>query len=239
MLAVVQELAARYAQHRSLAGLALRLSAYGYAQLPGPDWGMDDTTIARFEHDARLQVPGEGPERFAARAAFLAAEPQRAAWLRWRADQLHRFYCRAQETWLRPGPAQLDFGRRRMAFRRGDRGRIAARAPRASNLVESLLNTGIYLRQYQADPRLVLLRPERIVPAQRLNAQAVDLEIGQLPDTDAAFAGLPQPGSLFFHPPQEVRIASFDEQSPFKSTYTWLVTHATPSGGAEPATLHP
>ena len=90
-----------------------------------------------------------------------AASP---AWLRWRADQLHRFYGRAQETLATARPAALGFGRRRMAFRRGDRSRIAAPLPRASNLVESLLNTGIYLRQYQADPRLVLLRPEQIVP---------------------------------------------------------------------------
>ncbi len=51
MLDVVRELVARYAQHPSFAGLAMQLSADGYAQLPGPDWGMDDATIARFERD--------------------------------------------------------------------------------------------------------------------------------------------------------------------------------------------
>ena len=57
MLAAVRELVRRYAGHASFRGLALRLSAYGYAQLPGPDWGMDDATIARFEHDTGVQVP--------------------------------------------------------------------------------------------------------------------------------------------------------------------------------------
>ena len=58
MLSAVRELVQRYAGHASFRGLALRLSAYGYAQLPGPDWGMDDATIARFEHDTGVQVPG-------------------------------------------------------------------------------------------------------------------------------------------------------------------------------------
>ena len=89
--------------------------------------------------------------------------------------------------------------------------------------------TGIDLRQYQQDPRLVLLRPERIVPCHRLNAQAVDLEIDQMPDADRLFGGAARPGSLFFHQPQEARIPSFDEQSPFRPSYTWLVAQATPS----------
>ena len=48
-------------RHPSFAGLALRLSADGYAQLPGPEWGMDDATIARFEHDTNLQRARRGP----------------------------------------------------------------------------------------------------------------------------------------------------------------------------------
>ena len=54
MLSAVRELVRRYAGHDSFRGLALRLSAYGYAQLPGPDWGMDDATIARFQHDTAV-----------------------------------------------------------------------------------------------------------------------------------------------------------------------------------------
>ena len=46
MLRVVRELAATYGRHPSFAGMALRLSPDGYAQLPGPQWGMDDATIS-------------------------------------------------------------------------------------------------------------------------------------------------------------------------------------------------
>ena len=73
MLGVLRELAVRCAQHPSFTGMAVRLSADGYAQLPGPDWGMDDATIARFERATKLRVPGVGPHRFARRAAFLAS----------------------------------------------------------------------------------------------------------------------------------------------------------------------
>ena len=61
----------------------------------GRAWGVDDATIARFERDTKLRVPGEGPGRFAERARFLAGEGRRE-WLDWRAAQLNRFYRRVQ-----------------------------------------------------------------------------------------------------------------------------------------------
>ncbi|NQT15053.1 MAG: family 10 glycosylhydrolase, partial [Planctomycetes bacterium] len=80
MLAAIREVAKRYGHHPSFAGLAIQLSAQGYAQLPGPNWGMDDVTIARFEQETQIRVPGEGPGRFAERAAFLASQCPRQ-WL--------------------------------------------------------------------------------------------------------------------------------------------------------------
>jgi hypothetical protein len=230
MLDVVQELTRRYAHHRSFAGLALRLSAYGYAQLPGPEWGMDDGTIARFEHDTRLKVPGAGPGRFAARAAFLNSDERRGAWLQWRADQVRRFYGRVRQVLAadRPG-ARLYLAGAEMLCGAEIQSELRPVLPPKNTLADSLLVAGIDPQQYQEDQGLVLLRPERIVPGTRLNAQAVDLEINQMPDADPYFRGLPCPGSLFFHPPQEVRIPSFDQKSPFKSTYTWLVTQSVPS----------
>ena len=230
MLGVVRELTRRYAHHRSFAGLALRLSAYGYAQLPGPQWGMDDGTIARFEHDARLRVPGEGPGRFAARAAFLTSDDHRGAWLQWRADQLHRFYDRVRQTLAadRPG-APLYLAGADMLCGAEIEAELRPVLPPNNTLADSLLQAGIDLRQYQDDPGLVLLRPERIVPGRRLNAQAVDLEINQMPDADAYFRSLPCPGSLFYHPPREIPLPSFAQKSPIRSLYAGLNTQSTPS----------
>ena len=50
--------------------------------------------------------------------------------------------------------------------------------------------------------------------------RAADLEMDQMADTDRYFQTLAVPGSLFYHPPRESRVASFDEQNPFKPSYT-------------------
>ena len=95
MLTVIRELGTRYAAHPSFGGLAMQLSAEGYAQLPGDNWGYDDRTIARFEKEAKTKVPGDGETRFATRAKHLAG-PARAAWLSWRADVVADFHRRVE-----------------------------------------------------------------------------------------------------------------------------------------------
>ena len=49
-------------------------------------------------------------------------------------------------------------------------------------------------------------------------------------DVDRYFQTGGTPGSLFFHQPREVHIESFDQKSPFKPSYTWLVSQPVPSG---------
>ena len=58
VLNVVDELTERYGHHAALAGLAVQLSADGYGQLPGLEWGFDDATVAAFERDGRA-IGGE------------------------------------------------------------------------------------------------------------------------------------------------------------------------------------
>jgi len=232
MLGVLRELIGRYAQHPSFAGVAIRLSADGYAQLPGPDWGLDDATIAQFERDARLQVPGKGPQRFAERSAFLAQESHRRPWLEWRAAQLGKLYRRAAEelTAIRPR-SRLYLAGAGMIGGPELEAELRPALPRRTTLAESLLRVGIDARHYQDEQQhVVLLRPERIAPQGNLGARAVDLEIGQMSDIDRCFQPLATPGSLFFHQPREVRIESFDQKSPWKPGYTWLVSQPTPSG---------
>ena len=250
MLEVVREVAARYAhRHPSFGGLAIRLSAEGYAQLPGPEWGMDDATMARLQRDVQVEVPGAGPDRFAQRARFLTVEQPRL-WLQWRAAELGRFYRRVQAELdaIQPGSRLYLAGADLLA---GEDLQLTLRPalPRKMTMTEALLQVGIDLEEYQAGrqpsgDRIVLLCPERIASTGRLNEQAVDLEIRGMvdqrhyrPDGRPAlgFQDLPTPGSLFFHQPQETRIASFDQQcakstrSPFKATYAWLVAQPAPA----------
>lgn len=229
MLRVVREVVDRYAHHSSFGGLAIRLSAEGYAQLPGPEWGLDDLTIARFQEDSKCHVPGNGPQRFAQRAAFLAGEGH-GRWLDWRAGQLSRFYHRvhAELTGARPG-ARLFLTPAESLAGGVAEGPLRPALPQTVSMEGALLRVGIDAQRYQDARGPVLLRPQPIVPGARLAAQAVSLTIEQMPDADDYFRGLPTPGSLFFHPPQEVRVASFDEKSYFQPSYTQLVAQLTPS----------
>jgi len=229
MRAVAREVVRRYGHHASFGGLALQLSARGYAQLPGPDWGLDDATIARFEQDTAIKVPGTGTGRFAQRAEFLAGQ-NRLAWLQWRADALSRFHrqLQAEVTAVRPDGRLYLAGANMFA---GDEWEYQLRPAltRKTSLAEALLRAGIDTQHYQSEQGPVLLRPERIVPSGAPAALALSLELGQMPDADRCFQNVATPGSLFFHAPQEARVESFDAKSPFKPTYTWLVTEAVPA----------
>jgi hypothetical protein len=230
MLAVVHELVNAYARHPSFAGLGLQLSADGYAQLPGPEWGMDDATIARFQQGTRLKVPGEGPGRFAERAQFLNSEQTSRAWIQWRADQLHQFFGHIQAELAHARPdGRLYLAGANMFSRPETRPELRPALPRRATVAESLLLTGIDVRQYQDDQGMVLLRCAQTAPQECLAAQAVNLEIQQMPDWDRAFLDLAVTGSLFYHPPQRAHPASFDQQSPLRPTYCELIAQLVPS----------
>lgn len=230
MLGVIRELLGTYGHHPALAGLGLQLSAQGYAQLPGPEWGVDDATVGQFQLDTRIAVPGEGERRFAERAAFLTG-PARAEWIRWRANRLTDFYARvgalvsAAHAHARLYLAGADsFGGEE--WQRTLQPNLSHRPA----VADALLDLGIDARRLQEDRNIVLLRGERIAAARPLAERALDLELTQMPDWDSHYAAMPTTGSLFFHPPREVRLPSFDEKSPFRPTYTWLVTLPVPSG---------
>ncbi|HUY31186.1 MAG TPA: family 10 glycosylhydrolase [Pirellulales bacterium] len=229
VLAVVGELVERYRSHPSLAGVALQLSADGYAQLPGPDWGYDDDTLARFERETRVKLPS-GAERFRARVEFLQGRG-RKAWLDWRARTLAEFHrkLRAVICEGRPelklylaGAGLLD----RPEFARELRPTLPS-APTKNE--DALLSAGIDPRRYRDAEGIVLLRPQRIAPLNSLAAQAVNLEWNNDGVLDREFAAVTHPGGLFFHEPQRARLESFDAKSPFKQAPTQLVAQPVPS----------
>jgi hypothetical protein len=230
MLNVVRELADKCSHHPSFGGISIRLSTNGYAQLPDPQWGMDDRTIAKFSRDVKLNVPGKGITRFQQRAAFLGSPKYAPAWLRWRAKQLSRFYrqMQAELVAVRPG-TKLYLAGAGMLDGHVREGELRPALPRKTTLGDAMLRVGFDLASYQGKGPL-LLRPEELIPNGRLGSQAVNLELRQMSDAEKSLRGDSVRGSLFFHRPQEVRISSFDQKSPFKPTYTWLVSQAVPSG---------
>jgi hypothetical protein len=235
MRAAVREIVEAYGHHPSFKGVAIRLSAHGYSQLPDPSWGMDDRTVAHFQRDVNVRLPGRGPERFAERARLLwpgpsSQSPYAGLWLQWRADQLHLFYRRVLDelTAVRPD-AQLYLAGADMLSGEAVRRQLKPALPRRMTIAKAMMLVGVDVGHYRHDDRIVLLRPERVAPEWSLANRAVDLEIRQLPDFDRAFQELPARGSLFFHPPQVARLASFDGKSPFQPTYAWLATQPVPS----------
>lgn len=238
MLAVIREIAARYGQHPSLVGIALQLSAYGYAQLPGPEWGLDDVTIARFERQTGVRLPAvAGPERYQRRLEALAplgpdgTRQWRREWLQWRATQMGRFYRQVYEeiSAARPGARLYLAGGEMFAGPPWDQ-ELRPNLPCRTTLAEMMFRAGIDPRAFGEDRGIVLLYSTRIGPAALLSRQVGSLELAQLPDTERFFHGLWPTGALLFHPPLELRVASFDEKSPFRPCYTWLAAQVVPSG---------
>ncbi|MEX2142287.1 MAG: family 10 glycosylhydrolase [Pirellulales bacterium] len=232
MLAVVRELVQRYGHHSAFAGLAVELSADGYVQLPGEAWGFDDVTIAAFERDKQVRVPGEGPERFAERARYLLGE-ERKTWLEWRAAKLADFHLRMQRelTAVRPDAVfylsptnMLDTAEARRDLRPSllSRGRVD----------DVLLSLGIQPALYRDQEGFIFLRPKRVAPPGPVAAEALDIELARSPELDRLASGSALPASLFWHEPQTLRLASFEAKSPFgkDKTYAWLVSQFSPAG---------
>ncbi len=236
MVGVVRELADRYAHHPSFAGVAIQLSADGYAQLPGPEWGLDDSTMERFARDAKISLPGSGPGRFAERAAAVLGLHRRV-WLQWRAARLaemHRAIQRELEQAVarhRPqAQTHLYLAGAGMFDSQELQTLLRPSLPRRMTLGEAMLQVGIDARHYQDTPGIVLLRPQSILSGRSLGAEAAGLELDRLPDTDPIFRSLPTPGVLTFHPPQITRLPSLDAKSPFQPTFAELFTEVVPAG---------
>jgi hypothetical protein len=238
MLAVIRELLARYQQHSSFGGLSIELTADGFAQLPGIAWALDDETIAEFQRDTKIQVPGLGPTRFTERADFLIDaqhenNPQRQAWLEWRANKLAEFYRSIQkelvaarrDAVLYLSPTNLFDGPDAKAL-------LRPALPPAAMSDDVLLTMGIRVEQFRGDRGLVLLRPYHVSPPGSLTAQAADIELNRPGELDAQLKSFSSAGALLFHEPQKTRLASFDAKNPFgkdKSTM-YLVSQMSPSG---------
>ena len=233
MLAVVRELVTRYGRHRSFGGLGIRMTAYGYAQLPGPEWGVDDATIRRFTEQTHIRVPGEGPDRFAHRARFLSDGPQRDAWLKWRAEQLADFHrrMRAELAAVRP-EAELYLAGTQWFASEGMTDVLRPTLDRRRSARDAFLRAGIDAEAYGQNGLPVLLRPRRLSTRRLSTLGAIDREIALAHDFDRTFRAMPTRGALWYHPPEKTRLPSFEQQCPYQPCYASLFAQPVPSGEA-------
>ena len=230
MLRVVHELVQRYADHPSLGGVAIQLSADGFAQLPSAAWGLDDVTFGQFEKDERVSIGLGAADRFAARAKYINSAKGKKVWLAWRALKMRDFYRQMQRI-LPPG-AKLYLAGANMFDDPQLRGRLAPTLPRQMKLDDALLEVGIDCNLYRGQGEIVLLRPHWNSTDGSAATQAVERAVNQSPRIDVKFARLNVSGSLIHHLPRRTRLESFDSKGPFgrKNTFTWLAAQASPSG---------
>lgn len=234
MLSVVDELLVRYARHPSLQGIAIPLAGYSFAQIPGAEWGMDDATIARFERETQIRVPGADPNRFAQRAAFLlASQEHRQLWLTWRASVVEQFYQRLAQRIRSVRPdLTLVLTTAEMFDGPSLRHDLQPAFPRrVQRLDELMLDAGIRPQQLESVSNIVLLRPQVKMPPDPLVARARAMELDRLVSIARRSPEAYSAAIQMYHPPLRQRLASFDAVSPFgrQNTFIKLVAQPTPS----------
>ncbi len=178
-------------------------------------------------------MPGEGPERFAARTKYLKGLG-REAWLTWRASVVTAFHHRIErEIAARDPGAKLYLAGGTMLEEAHTQLRLQPALPRRAKLDDVFRELGIDVPIYAQDPRIVLLRPQLVRPDTAASpTDPAQSEVYLAGEMDRLFDGASRESWLFYHEPQKVRLASFDVASPFgaANTYTWLVSQLSPSG---------
>lgn len=230
MTRVVEELTQRYGHHPSLAGVGVQLSADGYTQLPGLDWGLDAETIAQFIRETRL---GLSPHFRTADLASLIVDRHRETWLAWRKESLSRFYRELTRVAAPETSARRLYLIAAHAWQRDDlhprlQAHLGSRMPFETILDEA----GLGLPQLVKEPRMEFLRPYVETPLHGPAAHAAATALNDDEALDRLIGDATSPGSLIFHPPQLRRLESLERQSPFQPAFVRLIAESTAGGTA-------
>lgn len=100
-IGMIGELADRYKNYPALLGVSLRLMQWQNPTLnnfQSLDWGYDDYTVALFQKDTGIIVPGKknDPHRFRQRYDWLMANAKNA-WISWRCQKIAQLYTRIRD----------------------------------------------------------------------------------------------------------------------------------------------
>jgi hypothetical protein len=158
------------------------------------------------------------------------ASEQRTAWVQWRADQLQKFYQRIEAELAKARPdATLYLASAGMFSSRMMQQAWRPQLPPKARADQLLLELGLRSSREERGPG-VLLRPQRLGPIDSLTRQGVNLQINHSLDLDRVAASESLTAAVFYHEPQEARLESFDAKSPFKRSYSWLLSQPSPGG---------
>ncbi|MEX2093846.1 MAG: hypothetical protein WD971_14265 [Pirellulales bacterium] len=227
MLDVAREVVQRYGRHPSFDSLAVQLSGRGYGVLPDLGWGLDDTTVARFEQETGIRIAADGPDRFTVRHELLTGE-HADAWRAWRAARVTRFYQQLAELVASSG------GKRRLLLTTENllsnteaAAKVRPNVVAKTRLERTMLDMGIDWQALNSTPGVVVLPTRYVESMVPLVDRAVDLSIND------AFAGAERTSAaaLFYHRPQRHDFASFNALSPF-AAHAQLLTQSAAHGAA-------
>lgn len=213
MLESVRDIIERYGRHPAFAGLAIQLSSVGYAQLPPLEWGLDDTTFARFTRDTRIQVPDGGQDRFDARYKLLIGQ-HAVAWRSWRAKQVSEFYARLAVLIRGNSDRRLVLTTENVfadpQLAENMRPNLIAHNAE-DRVVMTLIDVGIDRAYLERLPGVLLCPTRYVEPMTSLPDRATDLELNE------AFTLWRQPSTppqsraaLLYHRPINQRLSSFE-----------------------------
>ncbi|MEK6236792.1 MAG: hypothetical protein N2C14_18960, partial [Planctomycetales bacterium] len=235
MLAVVREFTRRYGRLASFEGIAVELSAEGYARLPGTDWTLDDWTVARFEQETQVRFQGAGPNRFAARRTELETDDAlRQQWLDWRCEQVKNFYARVQDEVIRAKPdARLYLLTSNMFDNLDAQLQLRRQLLQGSPAPEAFQSAGIDPKLYHGAKSPVLLRPRRLASPQALgDSNGLGREFNRTPDVDKLFRDSGFLGAQCYQAARSRSSSSFDARGPWKTSRLQMLDQAVPSGAA-------
>ncbi|MCA9150979.1 MAG: hypothetical protein KDA92_16820 [Planctomycetales bacterium] len=217
---VVRELIQRYADHPSFGGLCISLHGDGFTQLPDLEWGLDPVTWKRFTDETGKG--GTTPQ--------LIDEATRTAWSRWRCEQLTSFYRQLAADLRGAATSQPLYlaGARLIESRPLQRAWKPTLPPQVDSEV-ALQALGLDLPELLKTQNLIVMRP-RFYAADGMAAATREFNASH--DIDGQFAAARYSASLFLHDPYLLRVASFDEASPYgkSDTFMSLVAQASPIG---------
>ena len=232
LVRVVSELVNRYGDHPSLGGLAVQVSADSIVQLPGLDWGFDDRTIARFEHETGIRLEGDGSDRFASRSAQLLG-PHREVWTRWRAETLAALFDEMQVALgRRRNDLSLFVAAGELLAGREIQAALRPSLRKSTSLDTILRERGLDRQLYAIRPKVVFVSPREAGATDSLTVATVDIADDPVQDHELAGRGASVSASAFWHSARRSRVTSFESKSPIDGSPMWLVTHLAPSGAS-------
>lgn len=213
LLAHARELLEKYGHHPALAGLAVQLSGVGFAQLPGLEWGFDDTTWQAFARETGVSVSDRGPNRFAIRLGAATGE-HAMEWRAWRAARVTAFYAQLANLVFASHP------KRRLLIATNDMfdtpelaALVRPRIQSNLGLDQAMLSVGIDRQAFAKIPGAMLTETQYIEPAVPLVDRAMHTYLNDITNGSRRSDARENVAPLFFHPLQEVASNGFAAQS--------------------------